>query len=136
MSQSFAFMVEVNDLTANVVWANIPDANVPESAVTQHEAALAILATQLSGVLDDARVQESNVTQHEAALTIQQTQVPVVSETAANLANIAASINTDAAKVAGYWVWDSTNNQPVWAVGSADGDVWVDGVGTTVHTPV
>jgi len=32
--------VEINDLSAAVVWANIPDANVPESAVTQHEAAI------------------------------------------------------------------------------------------------
>jgi len=39
---------EVNDLSAAVTWDDIPDANVPESAVTQHEAALAIAASQLS----------------------------------------------------------------------------------------
>ena len=41
---------EVNDLTAAVTWADIPDANVPESAVTQHEAALNILSSQVSGL--------------------------------------------------------------------------------------
>jgi len=39
---------EVNDLSAAVTWANIPDANVPQSAVTQHQAALAILRAQLT----------------------------------------------------------------------------------------
>lgn len=45
--QSFT---EVNDLSTAVVWANIPDANVPQSAVTQHQAALAITASQVSGL--------------------------------------------------------------------------------------
>ncbi len=40
---------EVNDLTASVTWANIPDANVPQTAVTQHEAALTILESQITG---------------------------------------------------------------------------------------
>jgi len=39
---------EANDLTAAVVWDDIPDANVPESAVTQHEAALTILESQIT----------------------------------------------------------------------------------------
>jgi len=42
-------VVEVNDLSSVVTWANIPDANVPESAVTQHEAALAIVEGQITG---------------------------------------------------------------------------------------
>jgi hypothetical protein len=55
--------------------AVVPDAQISEASVTQHEAALAIAATQLTGSIDDARVQESNVTQHEAALSIATTQV-------------------------------------------------------------
>jgi len=39
---------EVNDLTAAVTWANVPDANITESSVTQHEAALTILETQIT----------------------------------------------------------------------------------------
>lgn len=153
MSQSFAFMVEVNDLTSSVIWANIPDVNVPASAVTQHVALidhdtlLNFVANEHIDWTADAgasnidvnnitAVPEAAVTAHEAALTILQSQVTIVSETATNLADITNAINTGAAKVAGYFVWDSTNNAPVWAVGGADGDVWVDGVGTTVHTPV
>jgi len=39
---------ETNDLSAAVTWANIPDANVPQTAVTQHEAALTILESQIT----------------------------------------------------------------------------------------
>jgi hypothetical protein len=42
-------VVEVNDLTSIVTWDDIPDANVPESAVTQHEAALTIIESQITG---------------------------------------------------------------------------------------
>lgn len=80
----------------------------------------------------NANITESSVTQHSAAIK----GAIIVSETATNLADITNAINTGAAKVAGYEVWDSTNSQPVWAVGNADGSVWVDGTGTTVHTPV
>ena len=40
---------EINDLTASVTWADVPDANITQSSVTQHEAALSIAATQLTG---------------------------------------------------------------------------------------
>lgn len=39
---------EVNDLTMSVTWANVPDANITESSVTQHEAALTVLETQIT----------------------------------------------------------------------------------------
>lgn len=57
-------------------------------------------------------------------------------ETQTNLALITATVNTDAGKVAGAMVWDITNGQPVWAAGDTDGALWVDGAGTTVHTPI
>lgn len=41
---------ETNDLTAAVTWANVPDANITESSVTQHEAALSIASTQITGL--------------------------------------------------------------------------------------
>lgn len=47
---------EVNDLSAAVTWANIPDGNVPASAVTQHQAALSIAGSQLTGSIADARL--------------------------------------------------------------------------------
>ena len=64
------------------------------------------------------------------------TAVQIVTSTSAALLAVGNAINTDAAKVAGYSVWDATVDQMVWAVGAAAGDVWVDGAGVTVHTPV
>jgi len=56
-------------------------------------------------------------------------------ETATNFKDITAAVNT-LQKQAGQQVWDSTNLQNVWAAGGSAGSVWVDGSGTTVHTPV
>lgn len=52
-----------------------------------------------------------------------------------NLTDITNTINTSAFKEAGRMVFNTTTNKPVWAVGSADGDVWVDATGATAHTP-
>jgi hypothetical protein len=41
-------LTEVNDLSAAVTWVNVPDANITESSVTQHEAALTILESQIT----------------------------------------------------------------------------------------
>ena len=43
---------ETNDLTAAVTWANVPDANITQSSVTQHQAALSIAGSQLTGTID------------------------------------------------------------------------------------
>ncbi len=56
--------------------------------------------------------------------------------TDAELNAIANAVNTTAAKVQGAQAYNSTQDVPVWAVGAADGSVWVDGAGTTVNTPV
>ena len=47
---------ETNDLSAAVTWANVPDANITESSVTQHEAALSIATTQLTGTVTNAQL--------------------------------------------------------------------------------
>ena len=39
---------EVNDLTSAVTWADVPDANITQSSVTQHEASLSILESQIT----------------------------------------------------------------------------------------
>ena len=49
VAATIPLITEVNDLTASVTWANVPDANITQSSVTQHQAALAIAATQLTG---------------------------------------------------------------------------------------
>jgi hypothetical protein len=55
--------------------------------------------------------------------------------TQANFRSLAATINT-AGKYAGKPGWDTTNSKPVWSVGATAAAVWVDGAGTTAHTPV
>ncbi len=56
--------------------------------------------------------------------------------TTTQLADVNDGVNTSVGKVQGAQVYNSDTDVPVWAKGSADGDVWVNGVGTTVHTPV
>jgi hypothetical protein len=68
-------ITELNDLTVSVVWATVPNAYISQSSVTQHQAALSIATSQLTGTLADARVAESNVTQHQAALSIATSQL-------------------------------------------------------------
>jgi len=60
----------------------------------------------------------------------------ITNQTTANLADVTHAVNTSALKQAGFTVWDSTLDQPVWAVGSADADLWVFATGATAHTPV
>lgn len=62
------------------------------------------------------------------------TPAPAVSTTAA-LAAVGNAINT-ASKSAGRMVLNTTTSKPVWAVGAAAADVWVDATGATAHTPV
>ena len=52
------------------------------------------------------------------------------------LNDIADAVNTVGSKIQGAMAYNSTQDVPVWAVGAADGSVWVDGAGTTVNTPV
>lgn len=56
--------------------------------------------------------------------------------TTAQLVSITNNVNTSVNKQEGTMVFNETTNRPVWAVGSADADVWVDATGATVHTPV
>ncbi len=41
-------VAEINDLTVAVTWANVPNANITAGSVTQHEAALTILESQIT----------------------------------------------------------------------------------------
>jgi hypothetical protein len=56
--------------------------------------------------------------------------------TAAEFDDITDPINTDIGKQQGCQCYDLTNDVPVWSTGTGAGDVWVNGVGTTVRTPV
>jgi len=56
--------------------------------------------------------------------------------TTANLADVSAAVNTSADKVQGSLMYNTDTDNPVYAVGAADGDVWVGADGATLHTPV
>ena len=56
--------------------------------------------------------------------------------TTAELADVADKVNTRASKKEGTVYFNTDTNKPVYAVGSAAADVWVDATGATVHTPV
>lgn len=51
------------------------NARISQSSVAQHQAALAIAATQLTGNMPDARIIASNVTQHQAVLALAGSQI-------------------------------------------------------------
>lgn len=55
--------------------------------------------------------------------------------TTTEFSDIEHAINTTD-KYTGKFVWDVTTGAPVWASGSAAGDVWVDSAAVTVYTPV
>lgn len=55
--------------------------------------------------------------------------------TTAQLVDIGHTINTDAAKVLGYMVLNTTTGVVVFASGATDGAVWHYYDGTTAHTP-
>jgi len=48
LQTAMGITAEVNDLSSVVTWANVPDGFITESSVTQHEAALTILESQIT----------------------------------------------------------------------------------------
>ena len=58
----------------------------------------------------------------------------VETSTTAALDAVGNAINTSG-KYEGRELWNATTDNPVYAVGSAAADIWVDGAGTTVHSP-
>lgn len=83
---------------------------------------------------------DDNATATSLTITVNQSVQPVSfrppTATSAALNAIGNAINTGAAKVQGTMVYNTTTDNPVYAVGNTDGAVWVDGAGTTVNTPV
>ena len=71
---------------AKVTTGTFANARISEASVTQHQAALSIATSQITGTFNasiigsgtfaDARIAASNVTQHQAALSIAETQIP------------------------------------------------------------
>jgi len=69
-----------------------------------------------------------------APINVPYLQTAVTTTTA--LADVSDAINTAAGKVDGAMVFNTTTNKPVWAIGSAAADLWVDATGSTAHSPV
>jgi hypothetical protein len=69
------------------------------------------------------------------AVQLQGTGQPLGTTTTAALNDSSNAVNTSAAKVQGYVLYNTDTDNPVYATGNADNSVWVDGAGTTVHSP-
>lgn len=88
LAWSIAAAIAHTGSAADLTGGSLADARVQQSNVTQHQAALAIAATQVtSGVLADGRVQQSNVTQHQSALALAASQL-----TSGTLANARVAV--------------------------------------------
>jgi len=74
-----------------------------------------------------------NITANQS---VEPTYFKLPSATTAQLADVGHAINTGDQKVLGSVMYNSDTHNPVYAVGSAHADIWVDGAGTTVHSPV
>jgi len=59
-----------------------------------------------------------------------------VSTNSADLLDESAVINYEHFKALGTYVWDTTSGKPLWALGPATTDPWVDATGATIYTPV
>jgi len=77
----------------------------------------------------------SSVAETDRGVTIETLLAQSRTATTTTLEDISDSINTSALKVEGSRYFNTTTNVPVWAVGNADSDVWVNALGSTTHTP-
>jgi sugar lactone lactonase YvrE len=69
VAATIPLITEVNDLSTVVTWANVPDANITESSVTQHQAALSIATSQLTGGLSLSDITDVTATAAEVNYT-------------------------------------------------------------------
>jgi hypothetical protein len=83
VAATIPLITEVNDLSSVVTWANVPDANITQSSVTQHQAALAITASQLSDVTSTAA--ELNILDGVTATTAELNILDGVTSTSAEI---------------------------------------------------
>jgi len=69
VAATIPLITEVNDLSTVVTWADVPDANITESSVTQHQAALSIDTSQISGGLSLSDITDVTATATEVNYT-------------------------------------------------------------------
>jgi hypothetical protein len=94
---------ETNDLSAAVTWANVPNANITQGSVTQHQAALSIATTQLTGTvtnaqlagsITNAKLANSSVTIGSDTVALGATQTDLNGITSLDVDNITVDSNT------------------------------------------
>jgi hypothetical protein len=102
-SSSGFLTAETNDLSAAVVWANVPNANITQGSVTQHQAALSIATTQLTGTITNAqlggsitnaKLVNSSVTIGSDTVALGATQTDLNGITSLDVDNITLDANT------------------------------------------
>src|SRR6056300_906813 len=102
-SSSGFLTAETNDLSAAVVWANVPNANITQGSVTQHQAALSIATTQLTGTITNAQLAgsitnaklvNSSVTIGSDTVSLGGTQTDLNGITSLDVDNITVDANT------------------------------------------
>ena len=102
-SSSGFLTAETNDLSAAVVWANVPNANITQGSVTQHQAALSIATTQLTGTITNAQLAgsitnaklvNSSVTIGSDTVALGGTQTDLNGITSLDVDNITVDANT------------------------------------------
>jgi hypothetical protein len=102
-SSSGFLTTETNDLSAAVVWANVPNANITQGSVTQHQAALSIATTQLTGTvtnaqlagsITNAKLVNSSVTIGSDTVSLGGTQTDLNGITSLDVDNITVDANT------------------------------------------
>ena len=102
-SNSGFLTTETNDLSAAVVWANVPNANITQGSVTQHQAALSIATTQLTGTITNAQLAgsitnaklvNSSVTIGSDTVSLGGTQTDLNGITSLDVDNITVDSNT------------------------------------------
>lgn len=91
-------------------------------------------ADQTVGASEDGYIFEYDFA--AGKISLQEKSYVTPTATTAELEDVADAINTTTLKVAGYMVFNTSTNKPVWAAGAGDGDVWVNATGATDHTPV
>jgi hypothetical protein len=139
-----AVTISHDDTDLNIAGANTTDINITGitnlAAGTVNADFDAITATSYGGVAEGDLLDKTATESLSGAYTfsgnlISTGYLQVRTSTTAALAAVGDAINTDAGKVQGAMVYNTDTDNPVYAAGNAAADIWVDGAGTTVHSP-
>ncbi len=137
LATSFIFRSTKDNDDTGTAWLTV---NRTAEVVDNATFGVPIFATSYGGITEANLVDRTDVETVSGAWTYSGNLIStgyfhVRTTTTAALDAIGNAINTAAGKVAGAMLYNTDTDNPVYAVGSADGDIWVDGAGATAHTP-